>query len=533
MKALADLVNRMLGSPRDQVGADQERIVACLAAVVVATTLIAHWSTLALSPMVARDEVEIVDYGRRLLDPTTEWGLSLDTNGRPAQSLFPVYLLLQRAWLALFGVTPIPVRTLSALCGVAAVAAFFLLLRLQGVGEKIAALSSLGLWFDPLFVTSLRMGRADTFAMMLALLACGAWSRALSQNSGSLAALSGLLAGVSLAAWPTAAITLAFGILIYGTWVLGNRQLQVRCVAAAVGAFAVVSFLVASYYIVWRGEDIVDALRVIRTATERRDPTTGDPVTVIIRSYLRSPWVVIWVVLASVVGTRNRRGLQAIGGMLLALGVATCIPPFYPFRLLYVVPLFYLVISRAFVGRRAVVAMLLLLVVPSAAVNVGARTVVAVLDREYRDYVRFGESLERLVPANCWVVGDWSIYYVGLRNGWKMFNADEAERWWRGLGELDRVFFVLGDRARISVWQAEFDCVYIGSAHAGNSEKRLHLRRGYTVYVFSGLRRRRAGEGPVTGAMSVDWLWRGEGGEAGTGFSESAAATDSCRAPWR
>ncbi len=203
-----------------------------LVALVLSTAAI-HCITLARSPTVWQDEVQIVDYGRVLADPSTDWSLTLDSEGRPAILLTPCYAWLQDRWLSLVGTGPFQVRFLSLVSAIGLVFAFCAMLRSIGVSGPQTLLVSLALWFDPLLVRSFAGGRADAFTILVSVLAIWSWHVSLRTGRWSLAILAGGLAAAAMLSWPTAPVTLLLGIYIYVDAIFSERRAKGACVLAA------------------------------------------------------------------------------------------------------------------------------------------------------------------------------------------------------------------------------------------------------------------------------------------------------------
>ena len=404
---------------------------------VLLVTLAAHCFTLTRSPVVWQDEVQIVDYGRCLANPETSWGLSIDAEGRPGIGT-SLYEVIQYQWLRATGVTPFAVRFLSSLCAVGAVLLFYGLLRSQDITPTHATIISLALWFDPLLLRTFRTGRADSFALLVCFAACWAWHGALKHNSVPKSIGAGVGAALAMLSWPTAAVTLVLGIYFYFEAAWGRRRLFLRCLAFAFFGF-VLAFLCYLAFICsfLPFDELIDRIVSVRRAEsacaseERVD--LGKPVLVTIpkvvfESYARSPWVLVWMVAACVLAFRGRRNLGLLLAIVGAMGIASSAGTFYFWRLLYVMPLFYLFIGRAFSSLRVSWALVLLLVVPSMIINLGLRSAITFAEWNQRDYGKFARELTELIPPGEVVVGYWVHYYAGLDQEWQMYELRRFER---------------------------------------------------------------------------------------------------------
>lgn len=446
--------------------------------VVLFITLIAHVATLRRSPTVWYDEVLVVNYGRNLADPSTEYSMMLDKQGRPALPPYPLYAMVQYQWLRWTGTGCFAVRMLSSLCAVGAILMFWRLLRVHGVGQWYCTVFALALWADPLLVRSFRGGRADGFTFLLCFAACWMWWKALQRDSIIASVAAGSGAALAMLSWGTAPVTLALGVYIYCTAAWRERRACVRCVALAIAGAALVLATDWLYF-----NDLLDRMFSGSPAVPQygRERSLAQIATTICGCYARSPWVLVLLILAIGVAVWTRQSLGLLLVVATSLLIATQVAPFYTWRVAYVVPLAYLFMARALEPMGMTRVLAVLLVVPSLAVNVGTRTAVTIVEWERRDYEAYAQQLVTLIPPNAVVVGESSHYYVGLREGWKMMGSVYFDRVKR---KPDSFYLIVEGGHDVRWWIDAFDYRCIGEAKVPGRRTTAGVAVSYTARVY-------------------------------------------------
>ena len=170
-----------------------------------------HLLTLSISPTIWQDEVQILDYGRVILDPQTDWSINWDFElDRPVYTFFYLGAVIQAIVLKLTNFSLIGPR-LVTLVGAMTAATVMLgwLLRMK-VPPKIALAIGLIFLLDPLFVQGYRGNRIDCWVFALCGGACWALSvvkESVSRQqpiSNRLVALAGGLSAIAFLVWPSA-----------------------------------------------------------------------------------------------------------------------------------------------------------------------------------------------------------------------------------------------------------------------------------------------------------------------------------------
>ena len=448
-------------------------------------TFLLHCLTLTRSPTLGPDEVQVIDYGR-MIDAPTPWSLTLAVDGESRRPGSPIFAFLVWKWVTCIGPGAFFARLFSCFAAVGAVLVFCQLLRVMGVGVWMSVVLALSLWFDPLFVTSFRQMRPDSFALFLCFLACWAWQHALVQNSRAAAFFAGVAAITAYFSWPTSAVFLLLGIFLFLLKVVKREPgLCTNLCWGMVGAFT--AFVIIS---------VVFDYTLIRffhrfSASESAiypdgHPLHGSILSTIVEHYARSPWVLLWALAAVVASCWNRRGLGILLVISAGLALAWTRPPFYAWRLLYVVPLFYVLMGMSLTSPRIPKLLFVLLVVPSLFVNLGVRSAIAVKEWQQRDFTKVEERLTTLIPDGSVVVGRWAHYYTGLRHDWKMYShfhfGAVADRY-------DEFYLVHSTHESIPNWTGGMTykrLIHVNTYGTNEEERKSRSGRGYSfdVYLF-------------------------------------------------
>lgn len=168
-----------------------------------AVYLLCSLPTLLVSPSIYPDEVQILDYGRGVWEPASEWTVVWNVLQERATSLLP-YLGVSIPEVGhRLGGGMTGVRLSGLLSGILAATAFFFWIRAVGVRGWLAWLVAAAFLTDPLAVAVSRSGRVDLWAIFFALTAC--W---LVRSGGRHAVIHLAAAGFAMAAsamtWATA-----------------------------------------------------------------------------------------------------------------------------------------------------------------------------------------------------------------------------------------------------------------------------------------------------------------------------------------
>jgi hypothetical protein len=137
-----------------------------LFAAVVVLTCLAHSLTLTRSPPAWQDEVQIIDYGRTILPGSDRsHGVNWIDRHRPIELLNCIGPLIQETACRLSSTTMLGPRVAALLGAAAAAAVLRGWLVAAGVSPWIASTGGLAFLWDPLFASSYRGARVDSWCM--------------------------------------------------------------------------------------------------------------------------------------------------------------------------------------------------------------------------------------------------------------------------------------------------------------------------------------------------------------------------------
>lgn len=407
---------------------------------------VVHCLTLTISPPAWQDEIQILDYGRTLTPGgDRSFAVTWAPPGRPVQLLTYTGCVLQNLAYRLAGNSMVGPR-LSALVG-ASLAAVFMLgwLREAGVTPWIAAVAACTFLWDPVFVQGYRGARVDCWSMacMLAALWCVRRS-ARAPNARAWLAAAGPLVALSGLTWPSAILLLP--LLVHEIVVgepaerprdstsreLLRRGWLVRLVI--VGSSAAVCLLILLLPM-WRQvlgmvEDLSSFVTGAKASRVDDLLTRAWKLPV---SFIRSPLFPV-AALAGAAFVGPRSWLVAFAAAV--AGVVITKP--YVHRSVYLLPYFALGFALAadrvrerLAGRRTALAcMTLAAMLPLAcngAISLGARTAVALLERQRRDPALADRFVETLTAGRKGrvLLGSWSLYYPFRARGWASWGPED------------------------------------------------------------------------------------------------------------
>ncbi len=176
-----------------------------LALILIAAIFIAGMD---VAPYLDEDEFMIVDLGRIILDPKSDWSITwMMERNEPAFVFFyigPVINEISYRVLGEFGP-----RILSLLGALFAATTMLGWLRSRSVSIYIAALLSLIFLLDPIFVQSFTLGRVDGWAIGFCLLACWVLRSATNvKKPDRKVIVAGICFSISIFIWASAAFLL-------------------------------------------------------------------------------------------------------------------------------------------------------------------------------------------------------------------------------------------------------------------------------------------------------------------------------------
>ena len=403
----------------------------------VLTVVCIYSMTMDVAPFLHKDEFMIVDLGRIVLNPQTEWSITwLTSKDAPVllgSYLGPVLQEMTYQTLGEFG------PRISALTG--AVAASVLMLKyllVKGTTQNAAFVLSLVFFLDPLFVQGYSMGRVDGWAIAVCIGSC--YVLANSKNSTmsvrQASYTAGALSIVAFFIWPSAVIL--FPLIVFELLLAhdSGSRLRVSVLPFILGCFicTIVIVLPIAPRILAQFSDMVDGLIVnLRYGSGASSSTLND--------YLASFVEMLRVVkfsLALVLGAILSLILKKQTWLLIVTSIAASIillTLVYIHRVMYLIP--YLVLFVAALHRKTTTPVnnsklhefaagripLIFLLIWSAGLSLGVRTALAFDGREERARSLVFDAANKMIgPGDFSVMSTNEFYYSGRALGWKMYS---------------------------------------------------------------------------------------------------------------
>lgn len=415
------------------------RLHRMFAAVVLGTFLV-HLTTLTRSPPAWQDEVQIIDYGRVVLPGSDQsFGINWSAENRPICLLNYIGPLVQEAACRASVNTSVGPR-LSALLGavVAAIAMRGWLLA-RGVSPWIAFVAAWAFLWDPLFASSYRSVRVDSWCMAALLAALWCVRRASRNGAGDrMLVAAGAFVAVGALIWPSA-ILLA-PLLVYeiygscrrpsddllsesdvGAWRDFLRHALVVAVSATVFMMLLLLPFVSSL-----GDMIGDLNGGINHDRGARYETSFGGVPRLASNFFNCPLLPLFAVGGAILVGR----CMWLIPLSVAVGLVLSSNP-YAYRAVYLVPYFtygFAWAAEAWARTRAprtavrnpLVWLSALLLLWSGGISIFVRTAIAALEWGQRDPAAALRLVDRLdAGAGTRVLLDsWSLYYAARARGW-------------------------------------------------------------------------------------------------------------------
>lgn len=161
--------------------------------------------TIDVLPHLQQDEVQITDYGRLALDPTSGWAVTwLIEEDKPLLLWSYLGPLIAELSFQIGGISGLGPRIASLAGGIFAASMAFGWLTSRRVATYAAFGLGIAFLLDPLFVLSQRMGRVDAWVIGCCLASCWLLQLAKNRKGYSYIAIAGGLAAAAAFIWPSA-----------------------------------------------------------------------------------------------------------------------------------------------------------------------------------------------------------------------------------------------------------------------------------------------------------------------------------------
>lgn len=417
--------------------------------IVLGITFVIQAFTFGLLPNIGQDEVQITEYGRLTLSPTSDWSVTwLIAEEKPLLLWSYIGPLIAELGYYMGGYSGVGPRV-AALLGAALAASMALgWLLSRKVPVYAAWWLSLIFLLDPLFGLSQRMGRVDSWVIALCLASCWLLS-ASTRLHGPPARLrvmaAGALSAIAALVWPSAVFLYPIIFLEFINMVrAGSPKKTFWSNMAANGFYFLVSAIIVLFLLlvpIWKNIAIIvnDMRSMVKLNVRPSTPFSERILGLldyhnwlkVIKAFIKtySPFLPLLALLGAF--CRRDYGLVLVTLSALALIFATLI---YEFRVLYLLPYFIALAAGSHQGSFKIVAgvgvkrfsivSLILVVVFSAGISLAARPILAFKENEKRNPEQLYQAAKTFVgPGNLkvFMAFTYEFYYAGRSLGWQLY----------------------------------------------------------------------------------------------------------------
>lgn len=418
-------------------------------------------STIGFAPYLHLDEFMIIDLGRIVMNPGTDWSIAwLPGADQPVFFWFYLGSVAQELVFRLAGEYGPRIFALAGALLAARVMLSYLLLR--GTRRVPAAVLSLVFLLDPLFVQSYSMGRLDSWTLACGLFSCALLRQAklrpqsLRRPSFGRIILAGSFMSIGYLIWPSSVFLLPLILTELRGAAFRFRSMPHRM--SAIGFFGLgclltglVLLLPLASLVMGQLQSLGDGITTNTRSGTPESPLTAGYYVAQLREFLRIlKYTPVVVLLAAIACLRPRRK-DLVYGMLAAIGVML-VTVVYIHRVQYLLPYFIALIAGLYPAARQAayrqrrrrsglrLAALSGLLIWCTGLSVITRTVLALEYRSERDRNLVYQAAESLIGAgHHGVLMPGEFYYAGRRLGWKMYKPYLAQNEPLTPGALEKV----------------------------------------------------------------------------------------------
>lgn len=418
---------------------------------------VVQFQTLEIDPPVNQDEVQIIDLGRTILEPSSGWSMTWYVQGgHPTQYYTYIGIVLQE-WAARSTIpSNLGPRLVAMLAAILAASCALGWLVSRGTAPWVALLIALALLLDPIFSNIYRGGRIDGWAMASCMASC--WllclareraARGLPVNVMTFAA--GAFVALSFFLWASAPIL--FPLVLLECFYLARALNRSRTTAAgswrATAFFSLgggLSFAVLILPVLVNYE-IFSASVLAMFESQSLVAGVQNPVFGLFATY--DPALLLAVIAAFAV----RRDWGLVIALTLSLLLAHRTAIYLP-RIIYLLPYGLAAIAFAWpaangrsmgryaeFGRYATLAFLLLFNTYQVLLK---RPAVAMAQHPANDPQQLLAAMENVIGTGPYrvLLEEWQFYYAGRDLGWHMFlhsNPVDKQQYIEFLSSMDYV----------------------------------------------------------------------------------------------
>ncbi len=408
---------------------------------ILAVTLIffVHCLTLTISPTVWQDEVQIIEYGRLVLERNTDYSINwLTSQNKP---LFPLcYLgpLIQELAFKITNLSIIGTRILSLLGAIVASTNLLGWLLASQINKKISFILAIIFLLDPMFVQSYKGDRIESYVFALCFGAC--WILKTVQNDIEnntnqknhifLCILAGSLTSMAFFIWPSAVILyplifFQFLNLIFSIHNLPHKRNLIIATICA-GIMTAILLIIPIY------TEIINA--VLNTKNFTKNTAGGLTNFTDIKAWLvvftLSPFLPLIALFSLIYNKQKLLGSMTIFAVTLVL-----VTQVYLFRAIYLLPYIIYIVSLLYqnspklqsnkINSRLKNSFLIIALIWCISLSIFVRPITALSQKTGRNpdllvnaaRSSIGTGQKRVL------LGVYEFYYPGRILGWKTFKS--------------------------------------------------------------------------------------------------------------
>ena len=224
--------------------------------------ILLHLPTLEISPTAWGDELQIVDHGRIVLNPDTDYAMSWVANNQPKAMPFYLGVVIQE-WAYEISQNLLGPRFVSLFGAALAATALFAWLRSRKISCLVALLVAITFFENPSFIQSYRGGRLDGAAIAAIIYSALLLRYALAKQRSIIGLFAGGFGALGIWLWPSAALLV--GLPLLELWDAGRKRGMLAlipsmvtsllgCILPATALRSVTSYIQEMYH--WRSCNI-------------------------------------------------------------------------------------------------------------------------------------------------------------------------------------------------------------------------------------------------------------------------------------
>lgn len=410
----------------------------------VLVVTIIHLSTISFAPYLHLDEFMIIDLGRTILNPNTNWSIAWMTSlNQPVYIWFYLGSVIQEFIYQATG--EYGPRIFSLAGALIAALAMFRWLLLRGIERVAACILSLVFLMDPLFVQSYSMGRVDSWTMACCIASCAVLQnikRATDDHKiiHRQIALAGTLVTIAVLIWPSAIFLIPL-VIIELFQVFSKKVNTIKAITYFVLGGLVTGIILVlpiTQILISQVSNILNGFATnTRSGSGQASIFSSYPLEQIkelLRILKFTPILIFMTLIAGMGWMRKELFLGTLVALMIMVFTVVYIQ-----RVQYLLPYFIVILAEIFRRRELTgderskvqwlkFSGLTLLLIWCIGISVISRTVLAFDNNRLRDRMLIYDAAASLIGAgNHTVFMPGEFYYPGRDLGWKMYKPYLAQ----------------------------------------------------------------------------------------------------------